>query len=656
MSAVRRFTPLPYTLTLSPQQMLVGMRWLVVAAAGLLALRAGAPPHQMLQATVVLGLLLSQQTVDLWLAARGTGVQLNRWLLCGDLVFVSLATALSGPDAANFFLVYPLLLVEAALTFAPSGVYGYTATLSGIYAVARLAGTPQGMLDWLAHGLLLTLLEVMLFFIVTGISMNIVRAWTAEQEHIVQLSLLDDLSLLLADTHQLDDVLERLVDLVPRALHVQACAVAVDEPGSGRRIWANLGADTNALIDEALLSRETAAAVRRQPQPGLMRFPVAHTEYGAIYTLPLAIDERSVGMLSVARLTPQPFGERDRRLFESLARHAAQALRNARLYRLEAEAAEQSRELERFKSEMLASVSHEFRLPISSISLAAETLLAQHADDAPDAPEVRLLRNIQRSALRLSGFVQDVLDLARLDAHQLELRLAWCDVVALARAVAQHVEPQCEMKRQRLALDVQLTSGWVQGDAKRLEQVLSNLLTNAHQYTPEDGTITLILAPAETIHAEGPCGPEPAGTSVAIGVRDTGPGIAPEERAHIFERFQRGVAGKRRSAGAGLGLHIARSVVELHGGCLWVESNPAGGSTFWCMLPLAPPPSPLPAAAERGGPAMKRDQQDRRDQPRTLVLPSPSADGEQASREATGGLGVGPILVPSNALEAGNVS
>jgi signal transduction histidine kinase len=402
----------------------------------------------------------------------------------------------------------------------------------------------------------------------------------------VQLSLLDDLSLLLADTRQLEDVLARLVDLVPTAMRVQACAIALDEPSSGRRIWANLGADTTALIDEALLSREASAAVRRQPERGLMRFPVAHTTYGAIYTLPLEIDERAVGMLSVARLTSQPFDERDQRLFGSLARHAAQALRNARLYRLEAEAAEQSRELEHFKSEMLASVSHEFRLPLASISLASETLLTERGNAGNDA-EVRLLRNIHRSAQRLSGFVQDVLDLARLDAHQLELRLAPCDVVALAHTVTQHIAPQCEMKEQRLTLDIQLDSSLVHGDAKRLEQVLSNLLTNAHQYTPEGGEITLMLAPPEAVHIEGPCGPEPPGISVAIGVRDTGPGIPPEERAHIFERFQRGASGRRRSAGAGLGLHIARSVVELHGGCLWVEGNAAGGSTFWCLLPLA---------------------------------------------------------------------
>lgn len=587
-SVVRRLSP---ALALTPQQMVVGMRCLVVAAAALLVLRGGTAPHMVLRNTLVIGVLLGQQGIDLWLAVRRGHTMPSGRHLCIDLGIICLATLLLGAtDASNIFLLYPLLLVEAALALSPLNAWSFTVLMGIAYSFARMLGTPlglMGVMEWARHGLLVTSLEVALFGIVTAISTTITRAWAAERDHIVQLSLLDDLSLLLADTRQLDDVLARLVDLVPEALHVQACAIAVDEPGSGRRIWANLGADTTALIDEALLSRETSAAVRRQAQRGLMRSPVARTTYGAIYTLPLEIDERAVGMLSVARLTPQPFDARDQRIFESLARHAAQALRNSRLYRLEAEAAAQSRELEHFKSEMLASVSHEFRLPIASITLATETLLTSHASAPADDPELRLLHNIQRSATRLGGFVQDVLDLARLEAHQLELRRQPCDIVELARTVAQHLAPQCETKAQTLTLDLHLESCMVEGDAKRLEQVISNLLTNALQYTPEGGAITLILAPAEAIHAEGPCGPEPAGTSVAIGVADTGPGVAPEEREHIFDRFQRGAAGKRRSAGAGLGLHIAKSVVELHGGCLWVDGNPAGGSTFWCLLPLA---------------------------------------------------------------------
>ncbi|MBA3826235.1 MAG: GAF domain-containing protein, partial [Ktedonobacterales bacterium] len=552
-----------------------------------LELRGGGPQRQLARDIFIMLGLLAAQTADVWLALRGRGVALHRALLYINLVLIIAVTLLANVASGNFFLLYPLLLMEAAIVFTPPAAYIYTALMMVLYTAASLLGASQGLHGWLAHDLVLTSLEVVLFFVVTGVSIDVVRTWTAEREHIVQLALLDELSLLLADTGRLDDVLERLVELVPSALHVQACAVALDEPGSGRRIWANLGADATALIDDALLARGTAATVRAQPHPGIMRFPVERTSYGAIYTIPLEIDERAVGMLSVARVTSQPFGERDRRLFQSLARHAAQALRNARLYRLEAEAAERSRELEHFKSEMLASVSHEFRLPLSSITLSAETLLAQHAEEAPDAPEVRLLHNIARSAHRLGGFVQDVLDVARLDAHQLELRQRACDIVALARLVIEHMEPQCAMKQQRLYLTTDLPHCWLTGDEKRLEQVLSNLLTNAHQYTPEGGTIALTIAPAEMVHAEGPCGPEPAGMAVAISVRDSGPGIAPEERERIFGRFSRGDAGMRRSAGAGLGLHIARSVVELHGGCLWVEGTPGQGSTFWCLLPLA---------------------------------------------------------------------
>ncbi len=586
LRSARRFAPLPTTLTLTPQQMLVGMRWLVMAGAILLELRAGGAQRRLARDLfIMLGLLLAL-TGDLWLALRGRGVALHRALLVVNLLLLSAVTSLANAASGNFFLLYPLLLMEAAIVFAPRDAYIYTAAMTALYVAASLLGAPQGVHGWLAHDLVLTSLEAVLFFVVTGVSMDVARTWAAEREHIVQLSLLDDLSLLLADTGRLDDVLERLVELVPSALHVQACAVALDEPGSGRRIWANLGADATALIDEALLSRETAATVRAQPHPGIMRFPVEHTPYGAIYTIPLEIDERAVGMLSVARVTAQPFGEPDQRLLHSLARHAAQALRNARLYRLEAEAAERSRELEQFKSEMLASVSHEFRLPLSSITLAAETLLTQHAASDPAAPEVRLLRNIQRSAHRLGGFVQDVLDVARLDSHQLELRQRPCDIVALARRVVEQMEPQCAMKQQHLHLTTDLPDCWLTGDEQRLEQVLSNLLTNAHQYTPEGGIIALTIAPAKGLPDEGPCGTV-MGQAVAIGVRDSGPGIAPDERERIFGRFSRGDAGLRRSAGAGLGLHIARSVVELHGGCLWVEGAPGQGSSFWCVLPLA---------------------------------------------------------------------
>ena len=577
MLTARRLTTLPESVLLSPQQLLAGLRWLVVGAASVLSLRQGVMTSHLLREVLIIGALLGQQSFALWLALRKDHVRHTTWLLLVNVAFISVATALLGINANSLFLLFPILLVDGVFTFADDQMLFFTMGTVVAYASARIIGTPGGVFGWLHHDWVLTVLEILLLVIVTGISANITAVWKAEHQHIVQLALLDDLALLLADTRKLDDALARLVEIVPDALQVQACVIVIDEPGSDRRIWANLGADTSAMIDEALLEGRTTKAQHR-----VISTSHAATPYTMIYSLPLAIDDRSVGLLSIARHTPEPFSQRDRRIFESLARHATQSLRNARLYKLEAEAASQSRELERFKSEMLASVSHEFRLPLASISLAAETLLARPGGDDL---EQRLLHNIYRSTHRLNGFVQDVLDVARLDANQLELRMEDHDIVALARTVVEHMIPQCEMKGQRLSFETMLDSCLVHGDGKRLEQVLSNLLTNAQQYTPEGGEIVLSLASAELMHGDAPRGIE--GTAVAICVRDTGPGIPLAERSEIFTRFNRGTAGKRRSAGAGLGLHIAQSVVELHGGSLWMAGNAQGGSSFWCVLPRA---------------------------------------------------------------------
>ncbi len=589
MLMTRRLTTLPQIIALSPQQMLAGLRLLVVGAACILAFDAGVQQRQEMRVLIITGMLLGQQSFTFWGAVRGLSARQERWLLIVNLICVSLATALLGPYASALFLLYALLLVEAAMLLNAKQVMGFASVTGAAYLLACIIGAPYGLRGWLAKGCVVNLLEIGFFFVVAGVSTNLVSVWEARREHIIQLSLLDELSLLLADTRRLHDVLARLVELVPQALNVQACVVAIDEPGSDRRIWANLGADASTLIDEALLERGTAA--NHKTRRGIVRTHVGDSPYAAIYSLPLEIDERSVGMLSIARVTPEPFTLRDQRIFESLARHAEQSLRNARLYRLEAEAASQSRELERFKSEMLASVSHEFRLPLASISLAVETLIEQEQARTTDPNDLRLrlLLNIQRSAHRLTGFVQDVLDVARLESNQLELRFGPCDLVALAQAAVEHLMPQCEIKRQRLRLECDLppdAASVVRGDVKRLEQVLSNLLTNAYQYTPEGGEIVLALMPASRAHIQGVVGPEEARQSVALCVRDTGPGIPPEERGKIFDRFSRGTAGRRRSAGAGLGLHIARSVIELHGGKLWVAGNAAGGSSFWCILPL----------------------------------------------------------------------
>ena len=576
--------PLPTVIALPPRRLLTGLRWLVVAAASLLVLHDGVRVAT-LQCAVILGMLLGQQTFAFWLAGRGIAIRWQWVLISLDLVGVSAATLVNVENAGYYFLLYPLILVEACWIIASTRVFGYTLAIGAGFVAAQLAGayiqqrTFSG-LDWV-----LLVLEFLVLFIVTGICQNVFSAWRGHLARLDQLALLDDLSLLLADTRQLDDVLASFVELVPDALDVQACVIAIDEPGSGRRIWANLGADTSALIDEALLVRPVGVPTIDASQPIIATAP---DSYAVLFMQPLEIDAHAVGLLSVARVTATPFDTHDQRLLKSLARHAAQALRNARLNRLEAEDARATRDLEQMKSEMLTGVSHEFRLPLTSITLATETLLAQSATHADADLEQRLLRNIQRSAQRLSGFVQDLLDLARLEANHLDLRSQPFDLVPVVRAAAAFIEPACEMKHQRFRLQVRLAAGAMQGDLKRLEQVVNNLLANAQQYTPEGGEILLQLALAD---AQLPGIPDhladAARRAALLSVHDSGPGIPVEERGTIFDRFSRGTAGRRRSSGAGLGLYIARTVVRLHGGHMWISDSPLGGSAFWCLLPLA---------------------------------------------------------------------
>jgi signal transduction histidine kinase len=561
-----------HTMAFTPQRLLALLRWLIVAAACLL--EQYNMPFSVTWHTLILGGLLGEQTFILLVAWRQTHGDMARNLLILNLLFMSIATILMGHEATTIFWLYPLLLVEGTLLGSASFGYAFLLAVSGAYSVAYIAGTARPI--WSVHDALLLVCELVLLSIVTIISTNTLAFWQAERQHIVQLSLLDELSLLLGDTRRLDDVLARWVELVPQALRVQACVIVLEEPGHERRIWANLGIDAGAIIDETqLISGKFNAG--EHPHNIIARMPVGDLPFAAIYSLPLEVDDRAVGILSVARVTPEPFDGRDRLIFLSLARHAEQSLRNARLYQLEAQAATQSRELEHFKSEMLASVSHEFRLPLASISLASETLLGTKDPASTSEVEIRLLRNIQRSTQRLSGFVQDVLDVARIDANQLELRQQLGDFVALARGVYEMIEPQCQGKEQRLTFATYLPTAPVNGDLKRLEHVVSNLLTNAHQYTPAGGAISLTIAPTTLMNAR---------DAVVLAVADNGPGILPDERATIFQRFSRGSTGLQRSAGLGLGLHIARSVVDMHGGHMWVTGNSMGGSTFWCVLPL----------------------------------------------------------------------
>jgi signal transduction histidine kinase len=225
----------------------------------------------------------------------------------------------------------------------------------------------------------------------------------------------------------------------------------------------------------------------------------------------------------------------------------------------------------RHKSEFLANMSHELRTPLNAI-IGFSQVLRQRLFGPINEKQEEYLDDILSSGHHLLSLINDVLDLSKVEAGQVELEVASFSLrEALESGVVMVREPATKHGVQ-LSLELAPGVDLVTGDERRLRQVIFNLLSNAVKFTPEDGSV--IVA---TSRVDG---------EVRVSVTDTGPGIAPEDRERIFEEFQQTDVGVQQSEGTGLGLALSKRLVELHGGRIWVESEAGHGSRFVFTLPI----------------------------------------------------------------------
>jgi PAS domain S-box-containing protein len=228
-------------------------------------------------------------------------------------------------------------------------------------------------------------------------------------------------------------------------------------------------------------------------------------------------------------------------------------------------------ELERLnqsKSRFLSTISHEFRTPLTAI-IGYSELLAGNASDPAVTEDAAV---IHREASRLNRLVDDIVLVDRMDDEQMSVKMTSVDCNTLAQDVVETFRPLTNRHQFSLALDPSLLP--VDGDRDRLSQALTNLVSNAVKYSPAGGMVTIVT--------------RNDGDDVVVSVRDEGIGVARDDLARIFDRFERvetGIAG--RIAGTGLGLSIAQEIAMLHGGRLWAESKPRRGSTFHLVIPAA---------------------------------------------------------------------
>lgn len=253
---------------------------------------------------------------------------------------------------------------------------------------------------------------------------------------------------------------------------------------------------------------------------------------------------------------------------------------------LERDAAERQR-LDRLKDEFVLTASHELRSPLTSVQGFAELLMLERDKMSPK--QVETVEIILDNCRHLGRLLNDLLDIARADAGRLALQLEPTEVAPLIDEVVRTMRAQTDAAKQSLSERIEPGLPLVEVEPGRIRQVLVNLLTNAHEYSPERASVEVSA--------------RRSGNDVEITVSDNGPGIPETQLEHIFERFVRGDAGlTQRVGGTGLGLAISRSLVELHGGTIRAESTVGRGSAFSFRLPVAASAAataPSPAAAEQ---------------------------------------------------------
>jgi PAS domain S-box-containing protein len=402
-----------------------------------------------------------------------------------------------------------------------------------------------------------------------------VRDATESKRLEVEQRLLADVGAALG-TANTDAALQGLAESVIAIFADLAVIFTLDEAGTLHRACSRSRDPALASSAESMLALTGSAGSEnpiweafREQRPVVRRLDSGyHDAAPQALALPIGVGTKCRGVLGLAR-TSRAFDAEDMRLAEEVGRRASLYLENARLYR----AAQNAVEL---RDEVLETVAHDLGNWLAAILLQLSSM--RRPQQLPERRSLKSVEAIEEAAKHMYRLVQDLLEVARLESGHVKLSRAPVSPASLlTRAVELQPAPVgAPAVELRVETAGELPEVWV--DADRVLQVLANLIGNAVKFTAR-GTITVAASVGQD--------------EVVVSVKDTGSGIAPEDVPHLFDRFWQ--ARRARSDGAGLGLAIARRLVELHGGRIGVESTLGAGSTFAFTLPLARHGGSVPA-------------------------------------------------------------
>ena len=524
------------------------------------------------------------------------------------------------PDALDAYLFYGLVILGAALRFGFAASIWAAIVMSGLYlAVTFLGSAPSSPVRELLGARVAYLIA---FGVAAGLFSRVIQGRANENARL-QVRLAEEASererrresdALAQLTRELGASLDR--DATLRALASGAASLLGDavlvltvddaerrlEPaaaaGSDADLadrWRDAVAARRPRLGEGIVGSvagtATAATSRADEVPAGDPDALGDAGLAWVHAAPILSGGRLLGVIAAGGRERAELSGRVERLAARIAERAGPALQNAQLWSDLQERMAREQAAQRVKDDFLSIVSHELRTPLTSIQGYAQLLEGRlRGEVAGESKEMAHVRVIRSQVGRMRRLVDDLLDVSRIDRRGgVSLETSDFDLAeeireAVARAVRQHRE-------RRIELDVPERLP-VHADRDRLGQVLTNLIENAVKYSPEGGPVRVVA--------------ERRGAEVEVRVSDTGMGIPPEHRDHVFERFYQadGDAGRRRFGGLGLGLYISRAIIDAHGGRIWAGPNvEAGeGSVFGFRIPRIAMEIALPGIVATGEP------------------------------------------------------
>ncbi|HEX4683936.1 MAG TPA: HAMP domain-containing sensor histidine kinase, partial [Gemmatimonadaceae bacterium] len=410
-------------------------------------------------------------------------------------------------------------------------------------------------------------------------------ALTKAEHTAARASALQEVTAALSTASTAPDVVGVVLTRGMTAVHATRGCIAVAEDDEGMQVIGDCGFPDSSEVRSWYGRRDVAlpiAVAMKERRPVWLRSPEEYrTRFSSVEStaalggvpaahlaLPLLHGEDLVGGVAFDFAEAPDTGATDELFTSVLARATADALFRARQFDAEREARQHAEVMSRAREEVLSIVAHDLRNPLNLVGSSAQLLIEPNLS-SKDREAAFAING--RAVRRMNRLIGDLLDVARLEAGRLSLDARPCRLDRILAEAVEALRSRANDQRIELTALPGPPDIVIQADAERLAQVLDNLIGNALKFTPNGGRITLSS--------------ESRDGDARVAVADTGPGIPEEHRARLFDRFWQATGTDRR--GIGLGLAIARGIVEAHGGKLWVESTVGRGTTFYFTVPTA---------------------------------------------------------------------